>query len=378
MKRIHYIVILAILLFSCEKAITPYQAQNFIKYFGSGYESKGNDVIQLSDGNYAFTGYDVTSSGDYQIFAAKVDKYGNQIWSNTWGISDREEGKVIKEVSDGLLIAGTALKSNGITQSFLYKVDLNGEHDLIWEQKYGGVSSSLKINDILLTDNNIYITGQSYTANENSSDYYISKLDLNGTPIWERSFYPGTGSYVSKAFVESDNVMLIGTLGPLNKVTVLPVSQITGYPVYSKEISIEKQLTGDAILSSDNLFILVNDKSQAATSLKVLKLDNTYKEKWYDAIPSTEGKSFSLLEDGSILICGEQIIGAEARIYFATVDPTGVISHGDEYFRTLPGYAGKIIETNDKGVIMVGTTGSTYGTMVQLIKTDKDLFLLKP
>src|SRR3989339_794940 len=79
MKRNYYVYILAVMLFSCEKPIYEFQSHNFIKYFGSGYESKGNDVIEISDASYVLTGYDKVNGFDYQVFAAKVDKNGNMI-----------------------------------------------------------------------------------------------------------------------------------------------------------------------------------------------------------------------------------------------------------------------------------------------------------
>ncbi len=114
--------------------------------------------------------------------------------------------------------------------------------------------------------------------------------------------------------------------------------------------------------------------------LKVLKFNpvTSFHEEWRtDAIPDVEGKTFVLKEDGSLLVCGDQVIGTDSKIFFIKVSPEGVAGKSDE-FRTFSGYAGKVIETYDKGVIMVGTTSpASNGTMIQLIKTDMDYFMLK-
>ena len=66
MKKIYYIILFTSILFSCEKSISDFQSKNFVKFFGSGNESKGNDVIELSGGGYLVVGSDLVNSTDYQ------------------------------------------------------------------------------------------------------------------------------------------------------------------------------------------------------------------------------------------------------------------------------------------------------------------------
>lgn len=382
MKRLFYIVFLAVLFSSCEKSISDYQSQNFIKFYGNGYESKGYDVINLSGGGYAFAGYDKSSMGNYQIFAAKVDNNGNTIWSKTWGNSNREEGKVIKEVADGFLIAGTTLNSSsGITHSFLLKVSLSG--DSLWCKEYGGTNTSIIINDILLTENNIFLAGKSYTVNENKSDCYISKLDLLGTLVWERKNYEGTNSSFQRVFLQDDNILLAGTtydIDGIYKVTIVPMLQSSGIPTFCKiQASDVNQYTEDALNINANHFVLVNESVQSTKNFKILKFNSGYQEEWRtETINAIEGKSFALKEDGTIIVCGEQVVETNSEIHFYKIESNGSMYKGGEISKTFSGNVGRVIETKDKGIILVGTTSSTYGTMVQLIKTDKDLFLLKP
>lgn len=380
MKRIYYILLLSVILFSCEKTISPFQSQNFIKYFGTGYESKGYDIIQHADGGYVFTGYDKNSQGNYQVFGAKVDKNGNTVWSKTWGDpTNREEGKIIKEVSDGFFIAGTTLKSSGFTHSFLMKINYYG--DSLWYKEYGGVDTSLIVNDILLGDNKVYIIGKSYTISQANSDFFFKEIDYNGNgdATKERTSWSGTGSFYNKGFLQADNLLFAGTLGITNKVVLVPINKSTlNGDSFIDDVLGDNNITSDAIFSNDELYLLVNSITAINKNLKVLKLNSSFDRNWKtDSIPSTEGKSFTLKEDGSLLVCGEKIVGTESRIYFVKIDDKGEVYHGDELFRTFSGYVGKVIETNDKGVIIVGTS-LTNGTMIQLIKTDRDLFLLKP
>ncbi len=208
MKRVYYIILISIILISCEKTIFLFQSQNFIKYFGSGYESKGFDVIQISDG-YVFTGYDKMSNDNYQTFVCKVDNNGNINWTTLWGNSSRDEGKIIKSVADGFLVAGTTYDGS-TTHSFLLKLSSTG--DTIWSKKYGGSNSNFIVNDILLTQDKIYLVGQYDLLKTNNYQYYFSDLNYNdGSFIRERyNPQPGFSSNYTKGFIKSDVILLIG------------------------------------------------------------------------------------------------------------------------------------------------------------------------
>ena len=52
-----------------------------------------------------------------------------------------------------------------------------------------------------------------------------------------------------------------------------------------------------------------------------------------------EGKTFALKDDGSILVCGDQVNGIDSKIFFIKISPEGVAGFSDE-FRTFSGYAG--------------------------------------
>jgi hypothetical protein len=78
------------------------------------------------------------------------------------------------------------------------------------------------------------------------------------------------------------------------------------------------------------------------------------------------------------MICGESIVDGNSIINCIKVDANGSAEYGSQSFRTFQGTISRIIQTKDKGLILVGTTNPTFGANVQLIKTDMDLFLLKP
>ncbi|RPH30584.1 MAG: hypothetical protein EHM93_15535 [Bacteroidales bacterium] len=374
MKRIYYLIVFAIALISCEKPISEFQSENFIKFFGSGYESKGNDVIELVDGGYVITGYDKQSTLDNQIFVAKVDKNGNLAWRKTsFGKSDiKEEGKVVKEVSDGFLIAGTSARS-GITHSLILKISLDG--DSLWYKEFSDADYNITVNDIVTADNNIYVAGYSDASKIGSTDYYISKLDNLGETVWEKSFSIGKNSSFRKIFIREGNLLAVGKDGIENRISIVSISQSTGIPSEAVYLDEQNEKAADASLVDNQLYVL---SAEGTSSTKLSKLDSNYEWVWdYKSSSPIIAKAFTYQVDGSLMVCGETIVEGNSLLHFIKINPDGTLYKDEGYFKTFGGNVERIIETRDNGLIMVGSTTPTYGMNIQLIKTDKDYFMLK-
>jgi len=376
MKRIYYILFLTFWLFSCEKPISEFQSRNFVKYFGDGNESKGNDVIQLSDGTYILTGYDRSVLGNYQLFAAKVDENGNLIWSKTFGDGAREEGKIIKEVEDGFLVAGTSTISSGLTHSFIMKIGVSG--DSLWYKEFGDPGISIIVNDIILNESSIFVAGQSVQAGNTKTDYYTAKLNLSGDMEWEVVSFKNSNSSFNKVFLHEENVFFIGTDGTENKISINVCLMNSGITINFPLLETPGESVADATVIDDQIYILANS-SQSYTRLLKLTPDFEEDADWQsEEINSISGKAFASYEDKTQIICGESVQEGNSFINTIKIDALGSAQYGAESFRTLQGSIGKVKQTKDKGLILVGTTNATFGVRIQLIKTDEELFLLKP
>jgi hypothetical protein len=110
------------------------------RYGGPDFD-EGFSVAQTSDGGYAIVG--TTSSfpsvnGD--AYLIKTDSLGNTLWSRLYGGDDFEQGRSVRQTSDGgYVVAGyTASFGAGQTDVYLVKTDQNG---LVGMEKDGGVLS---------------------------------------------------------------------------------------------------------------------------------------------------------------------------------------------------------------------------------------------
>lgn len=372
------------MLFSCERPISEFQSANFIKFFGSGFESKGNDVTELKDGGYILTGYDKIENGsDQQIFVVKVDLNGNLIWSNTYGNStSSEEGKIVREVSDGFLLAGNSLDNSGITHPFIMKTDVYGNS--VWYKEFDNSAFSVYVNDIYIKDSTIYVAGQWNSTNNVKSDFYSAKLKLLPEdsvklewPSSPSATYPESGSFFRKVFIKNESILLVGTEATENgsdKISVVTLKG-SGNPVSVNSETTPDGFACDVSFDTGQLFVLTNSSS----GMQLSKLNKNYDIEWQtELIDTIYAKSLARNEDGTFMVCGESLKEGTSLINFIKVDTLGSTENGKESFRTLQGTVGKLSQTKDKGLILVGTTNPIYGAMVQLIKTDKDLFMLKP
>ncbi|MCK4989939.1 MAG: hypothetical protein KAS29_05615, partial [Bacteroidales bacterium] len=65
------------LLLSCEKEMSDYQADSFIKFYGNYLMDQAGDVEVLSDGGYAICGTETSESLGKRMVLIVTDKFGN-------------------------------------------------------------------------------------------------------------------------------------------------------------------------------------------------------------------------------------------------------------------------------------------------------------
>lgn len=359
-------------MFSCEDTISDFQSENFVKYFGSGYESRGFDVTSLSDGSYVLTGYDNREAADDQLLVAKVDAHGNQIWSGTYGMTGVDEsGRVVKEVSDGLLIAGVA-DSAGFSRPFILKAGAGG--DSLWCRSFGGAEMDIEVQDVVLDETHMYVAGYALQAGNARTDYYTAKLTFSGELVWERNYFENSGSLFRRIFLLEEHILMIGDHGNENRISIVTVAKGSGIHDFNT-LETTGETFADALLAGSALYVLAN----ASSGTLLYKLNSVYNVEWQTApVTSVIGKAVVQHQQGVCLVLGESTSEGNKLINAISIDGNGAVTYGPDLFRTIPGTLSRVRTTEDNGLIIIGSTNATYGTNVQLIKTGPDLFLLKP
>lgn len=181
--------------------------------------------------------YNVTASGDYDVFIVKLDSNGNFVWGiQLGGVNDESINKIDVDSTGNIYVTGyfygTAdfdpsantfnLISNGQSDVFIAK--FNNAGGLIWSKQFGG-SSYDNSESMLLSNENIYIAGNFYeTANFDTGggtfyltsagfdDGYLAKIDTSGNFMWAKNVVEGNynGRASSIAMDNSGNIYVAG------------------------------------------------------------------------------------------------------------------------------------------------------------------------
>lgn len=167
-------------------------------------DSLGNAYLtgQFESTNATFGNYSLTSNGQYDVFAAKLDPEGSFVWAVSAGGSSYDYGEGIATDSLGnVYLTGffyeTAtfgphtLTSSGLTDTFAAKLDTDG--NFLWAVKAGGTTydrgNSIAVDSV----GKVYITGYFVgTASfgihsllsSGVNDIFAAKLDSSGNWLW--------------------------------------------------------------------------------------------------------------------------------------------------------------------------------------------------
>jgi hypothetical protein len=153
------------------------------KTFGGNRTDWGYSVQQTTDGGYIITGQtEVTGNNDYDVYLIKTDSDGDEEWNKKFGGSDYDEGKSVKQTSDGGYII------TGYTGSFgrnvwLIKTDSQGQEE--WNKTFGGNRTDWGHSIQQTTDGGYIITGSTYSFGKGDRDVWLIKTDSEGNTVPE-------------------------------------------------------------------------------------------------------------------------------------------------------------------------------------------------
>ena len=173
--------------------------------FGSGItiDDAGNSYVTgRFEGTATFGSYSLTSSGEYDIFVAKMDAIGNWQWATKAGGTgwDGGCGITIDDTGNSYVTGyffGTAtfgsysLTSSGDSDIFVAKIDADGNWQ--WATKAGGTGSDVGFVITIDDAGNSYVTGffsdtatfGSYSlTSSGGEDIFVAKIDADGNWQW--------------------------------------------------------------------------------------------------------------------------------------------------------------------------------------------------
>ena len=136
----------------------------------------------------------------YDGYVAKLDVNGNVIWENAYGGSDLDGLYSVEVLPDETIISpgftysndGDILVQHGLSDSWLLKLDINGE--LIWSKTYGGSDHDGTPGLNFIDDGGFLLSGFSrsadgdLTGNSGNGDAWMVRLNQTGEILWQQNF----------------------------------------------------------------------------------------------------------------------------------------------------------------------------------------------
>ena len=179
-------------------------------------------ISQTTDGGYIIAGFSWSSNGDisgennggYDFWIVKLDTNGTLEWETNLGGSGFDAAKSISQTTNGgYIIAGYSSYpdgdvggNNGDSDYWIVKLDVNGT--LIWETNLGGSGHDTVYSITQTTDGGYIVSGDTYSSdgdvggNNGNRDIWIIKLDTNGTLEWETNL-GGSGQDIGKSIIQT-------------------------------------------------------------------------------------------------------------------------------------------------------------------------------
>lgn len=139
------------------------------------------DIIELSDGNFAFTGL-----YNNDIHITKIDQSGTIIWEKIFGSNENERAYDIIEMSNGDIVFGGSTRGFGAVDEDFYVIRLSSSGETIFQRIFGSQGSD-EVYDMLEETNtgNLVVTG----PYDNGFLTYFGKLDAAGNILLEVAAY---------------------------------------------------------------------------------------------------------------------------------------------------------------------------------------------
>lgn len=175
---------------------------------------KANCVKETSDGGFIIAG--ITFPLEIGVLLLRIDSVGNLILQKTY--YSNQETKIIREIAftQNSIYAVGGYSANNQTDIYLMKLDFN--LDTIWTKRIGGNNTDIGYSLDIVNSSQIIVTGDSRSFNVNNKyETFVSKIDSNGTVIWQRT-YSGLGreSCRSIRVVRDSLYVLSGSSDSLN------------------------------------------------------------------------------------------------------------------------------------------------------------------
>ncbi|MFI5170968.1 MAG: T9SS type A sorting domain-containing protein [Chitinophagales bacterium] len=362
----------------------------------------GNDdlnyVEQTQDGGYICIGYSWSESGadktegtigfygDADYWVIKLNAAGNIMWQNTIGGGHTDLGRVIHQLSDGSYIIGgdsysgddfdkTVPSYDVIYRSDYWIIKLNSFNAIVWQSGFGGTgedyladviptsdggflaagSSNSPISGVKTTEN---VTGDCCLGND-STDYWIVKMDANGIKQWEKTIGGGYSDVLFNVIQTDDGGFLLGGKSSSNAYGDKTMDSYGSSDYWVVKTDADGNIEWQTDYGSshfeyfqnmrqadDGGYLLAGYGSEGAGGNRIegsygehdywiIKIDDIGNIIWQNVLGGSEDdepKAFLQTPDGGYLVAGNSVSGIYAEKTVNNIDIAGSEYYSNDYW----------------------------------------------
>lgn len=198
--------------------------------YGGSIDDEGFAVQQTTDGGYIIAGWTYSNDGnswgnhsvndDYLVVKLKAD--GDTSWSRSFGGSDWDDARDVKQTNDGgYIVVGYSKSTDGDVSgnhggSFdIWVIKLTLDGNIEWQKSLGGDDEEIGYSIQQTADNGYVIVGTTksnngdVTGNNGGLDIWVVKLFSNGNIDWSHCFGGSTEDQGRAIIQTSDNGYMI-------------------------------------------------------------------------------------------------------------------------------------------------------------------------
>ncbi len=250
-------------------------------YGNISVREQGNDIVKAMGNGYAIVGLTrETAGGDNDIQLIRIDSAGNVLWKKNYGSEYDNRGNALIAMPDGgFAFVGTTKDEDGFDNDMvIYRVDPVGE--VLWDRTFGSPNFDESANDLLLTGDGTALTLVGHVQSEGLG--YLRRYDLDGNLLGFASVNLGavTNAFNSAVELADGSIVATGYTLPNNADVNVLVAKIntSNEVVWQRQIgAVDKTDTGESITATvDGGFAICGHNSQTLlfiNDVTLIKLD---------------------------------------------------------------------------------------------------------
>jgi len=307
------------------------------KHYGGVYNEGGYAFVQTPDGGYAAVGSTFSyGAGDHDVYLIRTDSLGDTLWSRTYGGPLADYGHDILIAPDsGFIMVGTTL-SFGRGKEDLYLIRTNRWGDLLWSRTYGGAQTDEGWS-IRATRNGGYIVcGTTASLGKGYGDLWLLRLNAVGDSLWAKTF-GGAGGESGFAVRETPDggFIAVGCTGSFGEgyssIYTVKVSS-SGDSLWARTYGGAKADVGYAIENTLDLGYIIAGSTASFglgySDAYIVKLDGFGNVEWqntFGGIKDDRAYAVCPTIDGGYVLAGttESFGAGGSDQYIVKVDPLG-------------------------------------------------------